>query len=206
MATLPEKFARAQGAFGEILRRFNLLRDVVRPWTDVEGKGGIKVTVAEANVVIDAQELASRIGEVEAAVATTAAPFTLYDASSGGTLKVCIRPGTVNGISPTFTDASPAGVLSDDPPPLLTITATRYFWLKVVATFGAPDTYEVTVENTATGSAPGSEDITATGFESYLYLGRATVASGAISAIHSPVQTNLGCDTGGTINAWWAAP
>jgi hypothetical protein len=120
MATLPEKFARAQGAFGEILRRFNLLRDVVRPWTDVEGKGGIKVTVAEANVVIDAQELASRIGEVEAAVATTAAPFTLYDASSGGTLKVGIRPGMVNNFVPTIGGTSLVAV----PTPSLTVTGS----------------------------------------------------------------------------------
>jgi hypothetical protein len=138
--------------------------------------------------------------------AAAPAPFALYDASSGGTLKVGIRPGTVNGLSPTFTDASPAGVLSDDPAPLLTITATRYFWLKIVATFDDPDTYVVTVENTATSTPPAAEAITATGFESYLYLGSATVASGAISAILSQVRTNLGCDTGGTINAWWAAP
>jgi hypothetical protein len=103
MATLPEKFARAQGAFGEILRRFNLLRDVVRPWTDVEGKGGIKVTVAEANVVIDAQELARRIDEL---LPSGAADTCALDLSIDGSGNGVFLPGTINGLTPPLTLSS----------------------------------------------------------------------------------------------------
>ena len=122
-------------------------------------------------------------------------PLQLYNAStSPAALKIGIRPGLVNNISPTFTDASPAGTLADDPPPLLTITATTHFWLKVVGTFGtggAADTYVVTIETTATGTAPGSDTLTGTGFTLHRYLGYVTVSGGAITTIFpSPAAKN----------------
>ena len=131
-------------------------------------------------------------------------PFAIYESSDGATLKIAISNGTVNGISPTFTGASPSGELEDDPPPLLTITATTYFWLKVVATFGSPDTYVVTVENTSTFSPPDPEAITGTDFTSCLFIGYVTVTSGAITAISQSIFSSLGVESYGNINNWWA--
>jgi hypothetical protein len=130
--------------------------------------------------------------------------FTLYEASEGATLKIGIVPGLVNAISPTFTDASPAGVLSDVPPPLLTITATRHFWLKCVGTFGTPDTYVVTVESSASSTVPAGTAITGTGFTSYLYIGYATVAGGAITAVLAQNNgSSWNVESYGSANLWW---
>jgi len=131
-------------------------------------------------------------------------PFTLYNASDGATLKVGIAPGLVNGISPTYTGASPSGELEDNPPPLLTITATTYFWLKVVGTFGSPDTYVVTVESNTTGTTPSGTAISATAFTSFLPIGSATVASGAITAV-TPANNgaNWNAESIGSANVWW---
>jgi hypothetical protein len=88
---------------------------------------------------------------------------------------------------------------------LLTITATRYFWLKCVGTFGSPDTYVVTVESNGTGTVPAAESISATGFTSYLYIGDITVAGGAITA--PPNQylfSSLYCESYGNVNLWSA--
>jgi len=133
-----------------------------------------------------------------------ARPFTLYNATDGATLKVGIAPGLVNGISPTYTGASPSGELEDNPPPLLTITATTYFWLKVVGTFGAPDTYVVTVESNTTGTTPSGTAISATAFTSFLPIGSVTVASSAITAI-TPANagSNWNAESIGSANVWW---
>jgi hypothetical protein len=125
MATLPEKFARAQGAFGEILRRFNLLRDVVRPWTDVEGKGGIKVTVAEANVVIDAQELARRLGEQ--VVGTSVHPFRVELLDAG------TPSAKINAASRLYSDLSTSATITDLAT-AITLTSTTKVWLKGTVT------------------------------------------------------------------------
>lgn len=127
-------------------------------------------------------------------------PFTLYDASTGSTLKVGITPGTVNGISPTFTGASPSGTLSATPPPLLTITETTYFFIKVIGTFGDPDSYVVTVETNTTGDIPSGTEITGTGFTSFLWLGTAPVESGALMVPESLCSTNLGVESLGNFN------
>ena len=137
-----------------------------------------------------------------------AAPFTLYDASttSGGTvtLKIGIVAGTVNGISPTFTGASPSGVLSDSPPPVLTITATTYFWLKCVGTFGSPDSYVVTVETSSTSTVPSGTTITGTGFTSFLSIGSVIVSGGAITSVN-PVNNGASwnAESYGSTNLWW---
>lgn len=138
------------------------------------------------------------------------APFTLYDASMTAgsppttTLKVGITPGLVNLVSPTYTGASPAGTLAAVPPPLLTITATTYFWLKCVGTFGTPDTYVVTVESNTTGTVPAAEAITGTGFTSFLSLGSVAVTAGAITVVTSLVRADLYAESYGNINLWTA--
>lgn len=105
--------------------------------------------------------------------------FKLYDATVGATLKVGITPGLVNGISPT----TGGGLLSDIPPPLATITATTHFWVKVVGTFGTPDTYVVTIETAATVTPPAADTLSGTGFTYFRYIGYATVSGGAITSI-----------------------
>ena len=136
-------------------------------------------------------------------------PFKLYNATNGTTLKVGIQPGLVNLISPTFTGASPSGTLAAVPPPLLTITATRYFYLKCVGTFALveedPDTYVVTVENSASPILPAPA-ISSTGFTSYLYLGHVLVSSGAIIGIEPKLASNFYVDSFGSINLWGDAP
>lgn len=130
--------------------------------------------------------------------------FTLYDASAGATLKVGIAPGLVNLISPTFTGASPSGTLADSPPPLLTITATTYFWLKCVGTFGSPDTYAVTVEASSTSAVPSGTTITGTGFTSYWSIGSVTVSGGVITAVN-PLHTGTDwqVESYGSVNEWF---
>lgn len=134
--------------------------------------------------------------------------FTLYDASTttGGTttLKIGITPGLVNLISPTFTSASPSGTLADSPPPLLTITATTYFWLKCVGTFGSPDTYVVTVETSSTSAVPSGTAISGTGFTSYWSIGFVTVSGGGITDVTPQHNgTDWQVESYGSVNEWF---
>jgi hypothetical protein len=129
-----------------------------------------------------------------------AIPFQVYSASDGATLKFGVSVGRVNLQIPTL-----GGVALDDPtPPTETITATTYVWLKCVGTFGSPDTYVVTVEATTSTTAPDPDSISGTGFVSCLPIAEITVASGAITDIRQLVFANLGVDSYGNINNWWA--
>jgi hypothetical protein len=151
--------------------------------------------------------LTGRVAALEARVPTVARsatrradPFQVYNASDGATLKFGVRVGRVNLQIPTL-----GGVALDNAtPPTETITATTYVWLKCVGTFGSPDTYVVTVETTTTTTPPTAEAITGTGFTSCLPIGIVTVASGAITNIEPYVTTNLGVESYGNINNWWA--
>lgn len=185
-----QKLVSVVGPFATIGQKVNEIIDANPP---LEAGTGLIITRSDSNILIGLDK--SRPARL---------PFTLYVASEGATLKVGITPGLVNGISPTFTGASPAGELEDLPPPLLTITATRYFWLKCVGTFAAPDTYVITVESNTTGTVPAAESITGTGFTSFLYLGDVTVVSGGISAINSALRSSLGVESYGNVNNWWA--
>jgi hypothetical protein len=130
-------------------------------------------------------------------------PFTLYDASTttGGTttLKIGVVSGTVNLVVPTL-----GGVALDNvPPPTATITASTWFWLKVVGTFGTPDTYAVTVETSSTSAVPSGTTITGTGFVSFLSIGSVTIASGAITAIAPANNYNWNVESYGSVNRWF---
>lgn len=128
-----------------------------------------------------------------------AVPFAPYDASAGGELRVGFRVGRVNLQVPTL-DGVP---LDDATPPYATISATTWFWLQVVATFGLPDSYVVTIETSTSDTAPTVEGITSTGFTSCLFLAKATV-SGAITNLEPGVFANLGVESYGNVNNWWA--
>lgn len=127
-------------------------------------------------------------------------PFQLYAVSATGTLKVGVLPGYVNGVMPTLGGTA----LNSTTPPTATISASAWVWLKCVGTFGAPDTYVLTVETTTTSSPPTAEEITGTGFTSCLLIGTATVAGGVITAIEPFVSSNLGVESYGNVNNWWA--
>lgn len=127
-------------------------------------------------------------------------PFQIYNASSGATLKVGVYKGYVNGVMPTLGGTA----LDNATPPTATITATTWVWLKCVATFGAPDTYVVTVETTTANSPPTAEAITGTGFTSCLLIGIATVSGGVITNVGPEVFYNLGVESYGNVNSWWA--
>lgn len=128
-------------------------------------------------------------------------PFRIYDASSGATLKLGVVSGTVNGQVPTLGGTA----LNNATPPTLTITATRYLWLKCVGTFGSPDTYAVTVEDSATSTTPSGTAISGTAFTSFLLIGYATVASGAITSITQSTASgyNWNVESYGSTNLWW---
>lgn len=129
---------------------------------------------------------------------TVLTPFQPLDLSASGALKVGFYYGTVNFVIPTLGGA-PLDITS---PPSVTITATTYFWLKCVGTFGAPDSYVVTIEYNTTGTVPGGEAISATNFTSYLPLARADVASGTMT-ISRFVFDDLGVESYGSVNFWW---
>lgn len=186
-----KKLVSVVGPFATIGQKVNEIIDANPP---LEAGAGLIITRSESNILIGLDSIKNPMP-----------PFTLY-AVAGLTLG--ITPGLVNGISPTFTGAT-AGtggtlLLSSVPPPLLTITGTRYFWLKCVGTFGANDTYVVTVESNTTGTVPAAEAITGTGFTSFLALGYVTVTSGSITVIENYVRAYLGVESYGNVNNWWA--
>jgi hypothetical protein len=117
------------------------------------------------------------------------APLTL----KGGTAvnKVALVPGFINGV-----ELAPAEH---------TATATHYYWLKIVATYGTPDSYVVTREITTTIDPPSGATITGSGFTSYRLIGRAVVTGGAAAITNYSNGGNLGVDSFGSIVFWWLA-
>ena len=123
-------------------------------------------------------------------------PFKLTDASVGAALKVKIQFGLVNGVIP-------GGMGDPDDPDLtLAFSGTRYFWLKCVGTFGTPDTYVITVEQTASESMPAGSSISTTGFTSFILIGIAFVSGSSISSLYSYISTNQAVESFGTVNVW----
>lgn len=128
-------------------------------------------------------------------------PFEIYTVNDGTDISFGVRAGLANGQTPTL-GGDP---LTDNPAPLVVITASRAIWIKCVATFGSPDTYVFTIENTADlSTVPTAEAISGTGFTSCLALGEITIASGVVTGITQLVQSNLGVESYGNINNWWA--
>lgn len=194
MANL-EPLNSAPAAFVEEAEKINAALSVCRAVKAMRGSGGIKVTVADGNILVsvNAEVLADNLD----AVGFGRSPFKLYIAD---TLKVGVTSGTVNLVVPTLGGTA----LDNSTPPTLTIAATTYLWLKCVGTFGSPDSYVVTVESNTTGTLPSGTAITATGFTSFLYLGLATVASSAITSV-TPYNygNNWNVESLGSVNVWF---
>jgi hypothetical protein len=115
--------------------------------------------------------------------------------------KAIVTAGTVNLQTPTLGGAP----ISDSPPPEITVTEDIWVYVKVVGTFGAPDTYVITIhtENTDT---PPTEDISATEFTSYFFIGSIDYTAGSPATIviaNDHTGGNLGVESFGSINLWW---
>lgn len=180
-------------AFADIGAKHNKLCDLIGGMT---GQKGISAIVTTGNIVI------SLAPDADPALITGAAnqalgPLTIYVV---GPLSVRVTPGTVNGVMPTL-GGTP---LNSATPPTLTISATRYLWLKCTGTFGSPDSYVITIEDSATSAVPTGTTITGTGFVSYLLLGYATVVGSAITALTQVNSgTNWQVESYGSVNEWW---
>lgn len=195
------KVGEMPDALAEVGEKHNRLCDLIGGMT---GKKGVSAIVTSGNIVISLAPDADTSILTGTNTPIPTAQFTLYNASQSSTLKIGIANGLVNGISPTYTGASPSGVLSDSPPPLLTITATTYFWLKCVGVFGTPDTYTISVEHNTTGTVPSGTAISGTGFTSFFYIGYVAIAGGVITGIYpSNNGANLSVDSFGSTNIWW---
>lgn len=144
-------------------------------------------------------------------------PFKLYDASAFSgippvpTFKVGFSPGgKVNGVIPTIGGVP---LWSETDPdyvqPTITVTATRHFFLKVVATFGSPDTYTVTIESNNSISPPAGSALTASGFTGYTYIGSAAISGSpsvmTLNSVATAGWTNVECDTDGAAIYFWIA-
>lgn len=184
-----EPITTAPAAFTGIVEKVN---EIIEGNPPLKAGVGIEITNSKKHRLISVL-----------ATPPTLPPFTLYVAS--GLLAVGITPGLVNGISPTFTGAT-AGtsgtlLLSSIPPPLKTISATRYFWIKCVGTFGAPDTYVITIHSDTDETTP-EEEITGSTFTAYKYMGYVEITGGAVSYIETLLKSNQYVESYGSVNLW----
>jgi hypothetical protein len=120
--------------------------------------------------------------------------------------KFQIIPGTVNYQTPTL-----GGIALDaTTKPEITVTADTWVWVKVVGTFGTPDTYVVTIETEATDSVPSGTDISATGFVAFYYIGKILFTDNdpdpdTFEIVNQHGGGNLGVDSWGLYNHFWRA-
>lgn len=111
-----------------------------------------------------------------------------------------VTNGYVNDQIPTL-DSNP---LDDDPAPVQEITAAKAVWIKVVGTFGTPDTYVITIETSAdTSTLPAANDISPTGFTFSKLLGTVDLVDGA--GVVTPIYEggDIACESLGTMIHWW---
>jgi hypothetical protein len=114
--------------------------------------------------------------------------------------KIKITLGTVNAGYPTI---ATVGIDTDPAPEITLADGTHYVWLRTIATFGSP--YPVTVETTSTTSPPSTPSVTPTTFTSCFYIGYVVVDSGVITSIVNVYGGgNLGVESFGAANLWWA--
>jgi hypothetical protein len=138
--------------------------------------------------------------------AATSDPLKLTIKQGTAADKFQIIPGTVNGLMPTLS----ATALDATTPPEITVTADTWAWIKVVGTFGDPDTYVVTIVTESTDSVPTGTDISATGFVAYYYIGKITDTDNTPDPNTYEIENrhgggNLGVDSWGLYNLWWRA-
>lgn len=117
--------------------------------------------------------------------------------------KFQVTPGYVNGLMPTL------GGVALDLLPEITVTADTWAWIKVVGTFGSPDTYVVTIVTESTDAIPTGTDISATGFVSFYYIGNIILDTAPDPDTYTITNQhgggNLGVDSWGLYNLWWSA-
>lgn len=149
------------------------------------------------------QELRDRkiVGVIAKAKGGGAEPLKLTIKQGTAADKFQIIPGYVNSEMPTLS-ATP---LDDATPPEITVTADVWVYAKVVGTFGAPDTYVMTIHTEASDTPP-AEAVSATAFTSYNILGMVDFTAGSpntfvIYNFHS--GGNLGVESFGAVNLWW---
>jgi len=123
---IPEGIASAASAFSHIVERVNFLLSFAKAFASIEGKGGVKVTVSEANVVIDSSGLTSRI--IQEVAARSKNPFTITPVT--GAAKVTIWPGDVGDGTNTLIPKIGATFINTSPAPELTISASGSVYIK----------------------------------------------------------------------------
>lgn len=129
--------------------------------------------------------------------AATTGPLQLV--SGTGPTKLQVTSGLVNGQVPTLGGVA----LNAGTTPEITVAAGIWVWLKVIGTFGTPDSYVITVETSASSAPPTASAITATTFTTCLLVGSATFAGGEITGIETREAGHLGVDSFGAVNLWW---
>jgi hypothetical protein len=130
---LPEKIGRLPDTFAHVGRAVNSLIDLARPWTRVLGKNGIRVTVAEGNVIIDGKDLQNQgDGGSDGTGSTYYHPFKVVPVSAFSN-EVSILPE-----SRLFSALSTPVTITALTTPI-TLAATTKIWLK-----GTVASYEIT--------------------------------------------------------------
>jgi hypothetical protein len=116
--------------------------------------------------------------------------------------KFQIVPGYVNSVMPTLATVA----LDATTPPEITVTEPLYVWIKVVGTFGTPDSYVVTIETQTSSAYPSGVEITVTGFTSFWRIGLINFISGTpdtFEILNAHSGGNLGVESFGNVNHWW---
>lgn len=137
--------------------------------------------------------------EVRQFYKTTDAPGRLTLIPGTAADKIQVTYGLVNVTEPTLSGTA----LSNDPPPELTISADTWVYIKDVCVFGSPDTHTLTIHTEASATPP-TPALSATGFTSYLLIGSVEFDSGAATIASNRTGGDLGVDSFGSINLWWA--
>ena len=167
---------------------------------------GQTVTAAHMNAMRESiYRLASRKDEQIKSLPGSGTPLLKLTIIQGTAAdKFQIVPGYVNGEMPTLSSVA----LDAATPPEITVTADVWVWIKVVGTFGTPDSYVVTIETNSTSDVPAGTAITATGFTSFYLIGDIDFTSGSPDTYDITNQHgggNLGVDSWGLYNLWWRA-
>jgi len=118
--------------------------------------------------------------------------------------KYRITPGFVNGETPTLGGVA----INAATPPEFTVTASTYFWIKCVGTFGSPDSFVVTIHTQTAATEPAGTAITGTGFTSFRFIGLVSFTAGSPATYYINPQHgggNLGVVSFGLYNLWWRA-
>jgi hypothetical protein len=110
--------------------------------------------------------------------------------------KIRVVPGRINGVMVTL-GGDP---LDDSPPPELTITAAVTIYLKIVTTYGSPDTHAATVVTTDEGPT-----IEPTGFTSFRRIAYIEFDDDVATITNITDGGHYDVASFGSVNLWWIA-